>query len=229
MRSRVWKKWIAVLCISMFLLSELLLCEKQALAAGAETTELTLTKRKETESAAFHVNNLFPGDAQVNDYRVKVTCEDTARVYFRVDIKRGYEKLAEVLKCRVLLSDTGETLYDGLMKALSETAGREMPVEVKNGQELTYQITVYLDTSVGNEYQNTSLVADFVWWMEAEEHTTADTEDTLPSDQEDGSAPPEVDTGDDAKPLLWLGLSACAVLTLAVLLIERKKGETTHE
>lgn len=162
-------KFAAMLCMSILLLGGLLLCEKETLLAKVETTELTLTKRKETDSTAFQVNNLLPGDAETKDYCVKVACEDSATVYFRVDIKKGYDKLAEALKCRVVLTDTGETLYDGLMKDLSETVSRGMPAEVKDGEELLYQITAYLDTSIGNEYQNTSLKADFVWWLEVAE------------------------------------------------------------
>ncbi|MBO5348060.1 MAG: hypothetical protein J6A45_07995 [Lachnospiraceae bacterium] len=238
-------KFAAMLCMSILLLGGLLLCEKETLSAKDETTELTLTKRKETDSTAFQVNNLLPGDVETKDYCVKVTCEDTAMVYFRVDIKKGYDKLAEVLKCRVVLTDTGETLYDGLMKNLSETVSRGMPTEVKDGEELIYQITAYLDTSIGNEYQNTSLQADFVWRMEAEEHTASDTEDgdreqessdtednvddTLPSEQKGDGVTPGPDAGDDAKTLLWLGLGAWTALILVFLLIERRKGEMKHE
>ncbi len=112
-------------------------------------------------NAPFDVVNMFPGDAVTQDYTVQVRHKDPVVLHFRADVRDGFETLAEVMMIRVELPGKGVTLYDGLM--------RDMPASVdytlaRGERSLDYRITAYLDTSVGNDYQNQQLKADFRWW-----------------------------------------------------------------
>ena len=159
-------KFSTLLCISIVVVVCFLLGSKNIISAKEQTVEIALNKKSQTDNVAFQVSNMFPGDMVSNDYCVKVSYEEAVVVNFRVNIGKGYDKLAEVLKCKIVISDTGEVLYDGLMKAVPEALEQTLPYAEKGEVELCYQITAYLDTSVGNTYQNTSLEADFVWWLQ---------------------------------------------------------------
>lgn len=108
-----------------------------------------------------------------------------------------------MLKLRVSVG--GSVVYDGLMA--------EMPAAVDTplaagSDTLDYQLTAYLDTSVGNPYMYQQLVADFYWWV-------ADSEEL---------APP---TGDTMQPLLWGAAVLVSGAALTVLL--RRRREVSHD
>ena len=81
-------------------------------------------------------------------------------------------------------------------------------------QEVDYEITAWLDTSVGNEYQDQELIADFHWWLEdVKSESGGSSGSHRPSQNEPGSSSETdetidlingVRTGDAARPFLWL-------------------------
>lgn len=173
---------------------------KQAAAIG-------LYKKQPEENKAFAVGNMFPGDSETRYYRVWVSYHDNITVHYRAVVRPGYEKLAEVMKIRVKLLSTGETMYEGLMQDMPEIlVHRSSPGKSAN-DELYYEITAYLDTSVGNDYQDKDLVADFKWWVEETEN--------LDSPR----------TGDASNIMLWTGLAACSCGVLILLLVIRRRKE----
>ena len=127
---------------------------------------ISIYKNHAEDSTPFNVANMFPGDSETKTYYVDVSHRGKLTVHFRVDIYTGYKKLAEVLKCKVVLRDENKVLYDGLMRDIPEGIDHTVNSSVKTTTRLTYDITVYLDTSVGNEYMNKELEADFCWWVE---------------------------------------------------------------
>ena len=198
-------KLVVRLCICMVAIGAMFLCESvsggfvvkaqstnsgDSFSTEQQTVNLLLNKRKDTDNVAFKVSNMFPGDAVTGNYCVKVSYEDAVMVSFRVDISEKYDKLAEVLKCKIVLAATGEVLHDGLMKEVPDAVGVAL-TDIQSGErELVYEITAYLDTSVGNEYQNKALEADFVWWIEVAEGEETDNDegsDQTPSDSDEGS------------------------------------------
>lgn len=162
------------------------------------------------DNQLFNAENMFPGDAEVNRYCVRVSYNDAIKVRFHADIKPGYEKLAEVLKCRVtLLKEGGNTvLYDGLMKSMPESIDQSLSTETGTTSDLYYEITVYLETSVGNEYQDKELTADFRWWVE-----------------ETGNLDPAPPTGDNSKVALFAALAVCSLIALALLLFIKRRNK----
>lgn len=77
-------------------------------------------KNHPDDNSPFNIENMFPGDSEIRYYCVRVSHKDSITVFFNADVRSGYEKLAEVLKCKVELLTTGETLYEGLMRDMPE-------------------------------------------------------------------------------------------------------------
>ena len=154
---------------------------------------------------------MFPGDTESRYYCVRVSHKDTVTVNYRADIRSGYEKLSEVLRVHIAIPETGQTLYDGLMRDMPESIQYTL-AGANEQDDLFYKITAYLDTSVGNEYQNLGLVADFRWWV-AEEDNLA----PLPR------------TGDAFASVLWAVLAVSAGAVLLLLIFARRKREDKNE
>lgn len=175
-------------------------------------TALRLYNKNPRENDPFHVVNMFPGDRITQYYRVEVSYRGTLTVHFGTEIRPGYEKLSEVLKAKVTLLTTGETLYDGLMAEMPESLDHKLGSETDTKDELFYEITAYLDTSVGNDYQDKGLVADFNWWVEEAENLT----------------PPQ-QTGDSLIVLLSVAAAACVCCLILIIIIKRKKKEEKND
>jgi len=169
---------------------------------------IELYNKQPEENTPFQVENMFPGDSETKYFRVRVSYHDTITVHYKATVRPGYEKLAEVLKVRVNLLSTGETMYDGLMRDMPESLTHKLASQKSTTDELYYEITAYLDTSVGNEYQNNDLIADFKWWVE-----------------ETGNLDDSPQTGDTSNILLWAVLAACSLSMMILLLVVRMRKE----
>lgn len=163
-------------------------------AETKKAATIELYNKQAEENTPFQVGNMFPGDSETKYFRVRVSYHDKITVHYKATVRPGYEKLAEVLKVRVRLLTTGEMLYDGLMRDMPESLTHKLASKKSTTDELYYEITAYLDTSVGNDYQNKDLIADFKWWVE-----------------ETGNLDDSPQTGDTSNILLWGG--ACSRLT----------------
>jgi len=179
---------------------------------------ISIYKNNPEDSDAFQVKNMFPGDSETKTYLVEVSHKGTVTVHFHADIRENSEKLSEVLNCRLVSS--GEVLFDGLMREMPERISRVITSSTGQTTQLVYDITVYLDTSVGNEYMGKELTADFRWWVEASENETSSPDIVGPGSGE-LIAP---DTGDDSTLGVWLGFAA-ASLTVMIILLWRKRQE----
>ena len=182
-----------------------------AQSTTAETKKaatIELYNKQPEENTAFAVGNMFPGDSETKYFRVRVSYHDKITVHYKATVRPGYEKLAEVLKVRVNLLSTGEMLYDGLMRDMPESLTHKLASKKSITDELYYEITAYLDTSVGNDYQNKDLIADFKWWVE-----------------ETGNLDDSPQTGDTSNILLWAVLAACSGSMMILLLVVRRRKE----
>ena len=177
-------------------------------AEAKKAATIELYNKQPEENTAFAVGNMFPGDANTKYFRVRVSYHDKITVHYKAAVRPGYEKLAEVLKVRVNLLSTGETMYDGLMRDMPESLTHKLASKKSATDELYYEITAYLDTSVGNDYQNKDLIADFRWWVE-----------------ETGNLEPSPKTGDTSNILLWAVLAACSGSMMILLLVTRRRKE----
>ena len=169
---------------------------------------IELYNKQPEENTAFAVGNMFPGDSETKYFRVRVSYHDKITVHYKATVRPGYEKLAEVMKVRVKLLSTDETMYDGLMRDMPESLTHKLASQKTTTDELHYEITAYLDTSVGNDYQNKDLIADFKWWVE-----------------ETGNLDDPTITGDTSSIVLWAMLAACSGSMIILLLITRRRKE----
>ena len=177
-------------------------------AKTKKAATIELYSKQPEENTPFQVGNMFPGDVETKYFRVRVSYHDTITVHYKATVRPGYEKLAEVLKVRIRLLSTGETMYDGLMRDMPEILTHKLASKKSATDELYYEITAYLDTSVGNEYQNKDLIADFRWWVE-----------------ETGNLDDSPQTGDTSNILLWAVLAACSGSMMILLLVTRRRKE----
>lgn len=180
------------------------------------TTEITapvlsLHNRNPEDNSPFRVINMFPGDRETKYFCVRVSYKGNIVLRFRANVLPGYEKLAEVLKCRVVLPESGEVLYDGLMRDMPESVDHTLKTDTSKTSDVYYEITAYLETSVGNEYMNLDLSTDFCWWVEEDENL---------------DSPP---TGDSANVYLWVFLALGSLFLLILLGTKRWKEEQRNE
>ena len=184
--------------------------QTSASSASAEkkATSITLYNKQPEENTPFHADNMFPGDADTKYFRVQVAHRGQVTVHYHADIRPGYEKLAEVLKVKIRLLTTGETMYDGLMRDMPESLFYKLTASGEAVDELYYEITAYLDTSVDNAYQNKDLIADFRWWVE-----------------ETGNLSDFPKTGDTSNIVLWACIAAVSGCVLIFLLFARRRKE----
>ncbi len=172
-------------------------------ASGKKVT-LKIYRNHAQDSTPFNAPNMLPGDSETRAYYVSVSCKGSVTVHFHADIDEGYEKLAEVLKCKITLRG-GEELYDGLMRDMPESIDHVLTHSGKATSELIYDITVYLDTSVGNEYMAKELYADFRWWVE--ESAGDDSGELVPK------------LGDDTLSQVFLWIAVISLLVIIILLV----------
>lgn len=177
-------------------------------AEAKKAATIELYNKQPEENTPFAVGNMFPGDSETKYFRVRVSYHDTITVHYKATVRPGYEKLAEVLKVRINLLSTGETMYDGLMRDMPESLAHKLASKKSATDELYYEITAYLDTSVGNDYQNKDLIADFKWWVE-----------------ETGNLDDSPHTGDTSNILLWAVLAAGSLVMIIILLVTRRRKE----
>ena len=147
----------ASLVICCIFILNLILGSASVYAAG---DTIVLNGPDKSRTKTFRAENLFPGDAVYKNYVLNIPHKKNIDVMFKAKVREGYAKLPEVLKLKVEIVGGG-TLYDGLMKDTPEPVTYTLPARQ---QSVTYRLTVYLDTSVGNDYQNQDLMADFEWY-----------------------------------------------------------------
>ncbi len=182
--------------------------EQSSGSSLSSSATIELYSGQPEENAPFSVGNMLPGDSETKSFRVRVTHQGKVTVHSRATVREGYEKLADVMKAKVALPDTGEVVYDGLMRDMPDSAARELDSSSRTTDELRYEITAYLETSVGNEYQNLDLIADITWWVD-----------------EASNLAPLAKTGDGPDYLLWICLAAaCAVAVALVASFMRRKS-----
>lgn len=185
----------------------------QSMAAETKNAfSIELYNKQPEENTPFQVGNMFPGDRETKYYRVQVSYHDAVTVHYRATVRPGYEKLVQVLKVRIRLLTTGETMYDGLMRDMPKSVAYKLQSKSQTTDELYYEITAYLETSVGNEYQDKDLIADFSWWVEESENLID---------------PPK--TGDNFPVYLWICLASAALFLLIVLWRKRRKEDVENE
>lgn len=134
----------------------------------SNSPSLMIYRYDEYEKINVGIANMMPGDLLSKTYSVEVSAKEETRLFFKVTPQDRGAKLNEVLKVKVLNTDSQEVLYDGTVNDMPANITRKVtPMsEEREAVEINYEITVYLDGSVGNEYQAQNAAYDFDFWVE---------------------------------------------------------------
>lgn len=209
---------------------------------GQQAVALSLHNSNPKENVPFRLTNMFPGDSKTQYYRVSVSYTGTITVIFQASTEVGGEKLGEVLEARVKLINTDEVLYEGKLADMPQLKHVLTTDSETRTEELYYEITVGLSTSVGNEYQNKSLAADLSWWAEGtaspdepqdstEPGGGDDTDQSESTDNEDaagsegGSLTSPPNTRDDSRLMMWLVSIAVTMAAIILVLVRYRRNE----
>lgn len=228
MKRKKYTVSLRLFALLLALIGVLPLLTFQAAAASSSTasyddTTLKLYRGRPSDNVAFSAGNMLPGDSVTGAYPVQLSYKGTMTLHFHADIHPDGKILAEVLKCRIAIRG-GSTLYDGLMKDMPASLDYILPQGNGKTKTIPYDITVYLDTSVGNRYMGQTLLADFRWWVDAPENP-GNSDDSGSSGSSGGSSGSLTTptTGDSSHIFLWTGLCGASFGTLLLLLLRRKR------
>ena len=184
-------------------------------AVGEETKAqlLQLYSGHADDNVPFAADNLLPGDSVTQYYAVQMHHTDDLTLLFRTDVTEETKDLGNVLHIRVRNLETGAVLCDGMF---AEIDGREVSeafaVDGAAESIAYYEVTVSMDTSVGNAYQAARLLADFHWYAAEEESLT--------------DAP---QTGDNLMLLLWVVIAVSAILLILLVLYRRRREDKVND
>ncbi len=172
-----------------------------------EDSKLSLYQGKPGDNEVFQVQNMFPGNKEEKLYAVQVHHGEDIVLYFDVDVTQQTKELAKALQIRVTHRDSGTVIYDGTFADMKPDGYSLTLPKPENDQTIAYfKIEVSAPTSLGNEYQNAMLKANFKWYVE----------------DEGGLLPP---TGDSPDLFLWGGMMAISAALIIVLLFVRRRNK----
>ncbi len=127
------------------------------------------------ENLSFNVEGMNCGDSESILYRVVATYNSDFILKFDMTIRENdeFQKLAEILKIKAELvgTDGEHLLYDGLLSNMSALEIK-LNADSETTAEYLFLITMYLDTSLGEQYYGQKLIADMSWWIEEQDNIT---------------------------------------------------------
>lgn len=220
---------IRVILIIILALSATLLAGRLAYGAfsdgktSGEGAALELFESQLCDNERFSVSDMLPGDSITEHFCIKAYHDKDIELFFRADITEETKALGDVLRLRVIETSSGEIIADAPFR---ETDGREFSQIIKKaGGESTlyYEITAYLDTSVGNEFQNARLTADLSWYVEDDGGSAGQDPG---DDGAAGSSGLTAKTGDTMNlALVVIMLLSALALAVVLLVCRRREGE----
>lgn len=154
----LFKRSAVVLLLAVMLVG-ILIPWSRVEAAG---NSLALSNSDPKANQTLQITNMVPGEEYTQTYRVNASCSGDMHVGIRAYVTQGSQKLAEALQITVKRVDTDRFIYKGFVKDMdwAKTA-------ISKSQELVYEVTFFLDSSVGNDYQNLSLTMNVEWKMQS--------------------------------------------------------------
>ncbi len=110
------------------------------------------------------LTGMLPGDSTTKYYEVELKQTGDKYLEFQADIAHSTNYLENALFLKVENRETKFLLCDGKLSDIAGQAFQEKITDETNKEERQiYKITVSMDTSAGNEYQNSSLTLNFNW------------------------------------------------------------------
>lgn len=210
-----------------------------ALPGDGDSPYLELYKRHVEDNEAFNVSNMVPGDKVTKDFTVRIYHDDPLTLYFAAQITEQTKNLGDVLQVCVTDKDSGSIICRG---TFAELNGKEFSQDIASSSggstDVTYQVDAWLDTSVGNEYQQALLKADLQWYVKGGQSPTEPTEPTGPTKPTEPTGPVtpgggdgglNAKTGDTMNIVLWTVFAACALAIIIMLIVSRKDRRNAED
>lgn len=230
---------ICILCV-LLVLSGIGLALVSATSHNDKSPKLELYKEHSSDNEAFDVSNMVPGDKVSRNFTVRVHHNEALKVFFDAEVTQQTKSLGDVLQVSVTDQNTGKVLCQGTFNEINKKEF-EIPVDKssKGTTDLSYQVDAWLDTSVGNPYQEALLKANLKWYVKDSGDNT-NPSDNKPQGTNSGkkhSKPTKhgnsdngltARTGDTVNLVLWIVMGTCA-LALLVLLMKARQERTVVE
>ena len=179
---------------------------------GAKAVTMELFQGRPEANQKFTAHNLLPGDRVTQYYCVKTYHNSDLTLLFHAQVTEETKDFSEALHLKVTQAETGKVLCDAPFSQVRDREFSQLLERNAQGETVScYQVEVSLDSSVGNEYQQAELKADFTWFVK----------------ENSGLTPPK--TGDTASVALSVMVALCSFLLILLLLLKRGKGDDRHE
>lgn len=235
LRSPVFmRRMICILCV-LLVLSGIGLALVSAASQNDKSPGLELYKKHSSDNEAFYVSNMVPGDKVSRNFTVRVHHNNALKVFFDAEITEQTKSLGDVLQICVTDRNSGNILCQGTFNDINQ---KEYEIAVdKSSQgitDLSYQVDAWLDTSVGNQYQQALLKANLRWRVKDAGESTNPSDNKSPGTNS-GKKPSNssktngngsgltVRTGDTVNLILWIVMGTCALALLLLLLKSRQE------
>lgn len=129
---------------------------------------IALADKNADGDVRFNIGNMFPGDRETKHAYIGIKDGGVKALSFGVNTASETKEFSKVMGICVVAN--GTAIYDGLVKDMPASVRTEIGEDVT---EVDYEISLYLDTSVGNEYQGASLALNFDWWVEDSDYVAS--------------------------------------------------------
>lgn len=202
--------------------------DKKIQRGRVEAPLIELDKSQLEYNEKFNAFGMLPGDVVTKYYCVKVHHGYDVKVYFETEVTDETKHLGDVLKVKVTDVSNEENKETLVAEGpFTEINGKSYPVQLKeNKDDYTkkyYRIDVFLDTSVGNPYQEATLTADFKWYVTDEEYHAMQEKDPIIPGITDPGKTDVPKTGDMFDKTLWMMLFGSALLLIIMSVATKRR------
>lgn len=166
---------------------------------------ITLSGSQAESSTAFSLTNLLPGKKETKSFYIQVSYRKQLSLCCDATVCSD-NALADMMYVTIRLPSTDEELYDGPIKDMA-CLSYDLQAPSKTTEEITYEVSLYLDPDADNAYQDMEFEAEFRWWAQ----------------QPESLASPR--HSDIIKALLCISLFMTAGLVAIVLIEDHKSQE----
>lgn len=132
---------------------------------------ITLSGSQAEDSTAFSIRNLLPGQKETKQFNIQVSYRDQLSLCCDTAV-RSDNKLADVMCVSIRIPSTNQELYNGSIKEMP-CLTYDLRSSSKTTEEICYEVSLYLDPSADNTYQDMEFEADFRWWAEQSENLSS--------------------------------------------------------
>ncbi len=162
----------------------------------------------------FEVRNILPGDVMERYYCIRAHHSEDVTLVFRAEVTEQTKNLGDVLDVSVLNGETGSVLCEGSFNEIhNKEFSAKLPANPNKITDTYYYVKVSVDTSVGNDYQQAGLLADFHWYI----------------DEGDSGLEALPQTGDSSHIWLWVVVAGSALLLVFILIFVRRKDDDEED